>query len=259
MTQITPFPSPSTATQNPDAVWINVSPGFDRLDRKLLGCLASYREIAHWAYRQTPDEPGSLEIALTLLHDYLKGQNCPMDLMGHSTGGLLGLLYARRYPRRVKSLTLLSVGVNPLVDWQAHYYSRLEKMPCSRSRILTQMAYSLFGYQAKPLIRSWVKLLETDLNHSPSPHSLLKRCSLFPGGVPVPVLICGGQEDAVVDPAQIQGWCPWLKPEDRIWYCPEGRHFFHAAFPQPVARQILSFWQDHHLRTLIPEANHSIS
>jgi pimeloyl-ACP methyl ester carboxylesterase len=243
MSQIFPFPEPSTAKTSPDALWLNVSPGLERLDRKLLSCLARHHQVSHWAYRQTPDEPGSLDIALTLLHDFLKGQHRPVHLLGHGTGGLLGLLYARKHPRRVKSLTLLSVGVNPTVDWQAYYYNHLEKLPCSRHEILTQMAYSLFGYQAKPLIRSWVNLLEMDLAHSPSPHSLLKRVSLFPGGVPVPLMACGGEEDPIIDSHQIQGWRPWLKPEDRIWICPKGRHFFHATFPQQVASKILSFWE----------------
>jgi pimeloyl-ACP methyl ester carboxylesterase len=257
MSQILPFPRQQAMQSSPDALWLNVSPGLHKLDHKLLGCLARHRQVSHWAYRQTPDEPSSLDIALTLLHDFLKSQPRPVHLLGHGTGGVLGLLYARKHPRRVKSLTLLSVGVNPMVDWQAHYYAQLEKLPCSRRHILTQMAYSLFGYQAKPLIRSWVNLLEVDLTHSPSPHSLLKRVSLFPGGVPVPLMVCGGGEDPIIDPHQIQGWRPWLKPEDRIWTCPEGRHFFHATFPQQVASQVLSFWEapaSHHLITANQEA-----
>jgi|GEM_PF-2838428 len=66
--------------------------------------------------------PTSLDAALVLLHDYLKEGDRPLHLLGHSTGGLLGLLYAHRYPERVRSLTLLSVGVHPAIDWQAHYY-----------------------------------------------------------------------------------------------------------------------------------------
>lgn len=232
---------PMTFPPCSDALWLNVSPSFERFDHKLLVGLARYGEVAHWAYRQTPDEPSCLAIAVTLLHDYLKGRDRPVHLLGHGTGGLVGLLYARQNPHRVNSLTLLAVGVNPMVDWQAHYYGQLERLPCSRQQVLTQMVYSLFGHQARPLVPGWVNLLEQDLIQSVSPHSLLKRASLCPGSVAVPLLVCGGQDDAVVTPTQIRGWQPWLKPGDRLALCP-GRHFFHASHPQPVISQILSFW-----------------
>jgi pimeloyl-ACP methyl ester carboxylesterase len=107
--------------------------------------------------------------------------------------------------------------------------------------VLTQMVFSLFGHQSRPLLRGWINLLEQDLLHSVSPHSLLKRVSLCPSSVAMPLLVCGGEADTVIDPTQIQGWQPWLKGSDRIASFP-GRHFFHAVHPHPVASQILSFW-----------------
>lgn len=227
----------------PDALWLNVSASFQRFDQALLKPLARYIPIAHWAYRQTPDEPSSLSAALDLLHEFMQQQAHPLHLIGHGTGGLLGLLYTRQHPERVRTLTLLSVGVNPMVDWQAHYYAQLEALPCSRQRVLAQMAYTLFGHQAQPLVGGWVRLLEQDLAHSPSPHSLWKRQSALPGRVPVPMMVCGSADDVVVAPAQIQGWQPWLKAGDRLWQCPGGRHFFHAVHPQAVAQEVLKFWQ----------------
>ncbi|NJL46134.1 MAG: alpha/beta hydrolase [Leptolyngbyaceae cyanobacterium SM2_3_12] len=233
-----------TLPSSPDALWLNVSPSFQRFDYKLLGCLVRHVEVAHWAYHQTPDEASSLEIAITLLHDYIKGQNRSIHLVGHGTAGLLGWLYARRYPNRVKSLTLLSVGVNPMLDWQSHYYSQLAMRPWGRQKVLAQMAITLFGHQAQPLLNGWIALLEKDLAQSLSPHSLFRREDLCPGRVPVPLLACGSTDDAIVTPEQLQGWKPWLKPEDRLWQCPGGRHFFHAVYPPLVANQILGFWGD---------------
>jgi pimeloyl-ACP methyl ester carboxylesterase len=227
----------------PEALWLNVSASFQRFDQAFLKTLAHHIDISHWAYRQTPDEPSSLAIALDLLHDFMATQSGPLHLIGHGTGGLVGLLYARQCPERVRSLTLLSVGVNPMVDWQSRYYAQLEALPCSRQRVLAQMAYTLFGHQARPLVSGWVRLLEQDLAHSPSPHSFWKRHNSFPGQVPVPLMVCGSEDDAVVDPVQIQGWQPWLKPGDRLWQCPGGRHFFHAAHPDVVAQEVLKFWQ----------------
>ena len=92
-------------------VWINANPSFKRFDDRIIRYLSCQVPIAYWEYRQEWDEASSIEIALILLHDYLKSRSQPVDLIGHGTGGLLGLLYARR----VKSLTLLGVGCNPAI------------------------------------------------------------------------------------------------------------------------------------------------
>lgn len=230
--------------ETPAALWLSVNPSFKRLEQPLLAKLNSDRRIAHWSYCQTPDEPSSLEVAVTLLHDYVKGCDRPLHLIGHSTGGLVGLQYARQYPKRVKSLTLLGVGVNPALDWKAYYYTQLALLTCSRTRMLTQIVYSLFGPQRKHCLEGLIKLLERDLMESLSLHSLLRRFSLFPGGVPAPLLICGGQEDTLVDPGQIQSWQPWMKGGDRLWFCPDGHHFFHVTHPQASAQAILNFWHE---------------
>jgi len=228
----------------PDALWLSVSPGFQWLSERFLNCLAKRYRVARWAYSQTPDEPGSLDVAVTLLQDYIKGLDRPIHLLGHGTAGLLGLLYAQQFPERVRSLSLLSVGVNPALDWQAYYYTLLETLPCRRERILAQMVRTLFGsHHSQPAMKDWIGLLEQDLMHSPTPHSPLGRVNLCAGGVAVPLLICGGSNDAILDDSQLQGWGSWLKDGDRLWQCPSGRHFFHGDYPHAVSNQILNFWE----------------
>ncbi len=225
----------------PDALWLNVSPALEKIDRPLLNALSRQMAIAQWQYCQTPDEPMSLQIALELLHDYLQQYDRPVHLLGHSTGGLLGLLYARRYPDQVRSLTLLSVGVNPAIDWQAHYYTQFQLLPCSRKALLTQTVYNLFGFQSRLMLPGFLRLLEQDLKQSLSPHTLYRRASFSPGGLSVPLMVCGSQDDSVVDPNLLAGWQPWLKDGDRLWLCPDGRYFFHSVHPQLVSQKIGDF------------------
>lgn len=242
----------------PDAMLLNVSPGLQKFDRPLLNQLSQQISIAHWEYSQTPDEPMSLEIALGLLHDYLKQQDHPVHLIGHSTSGLLGLLYARRYPKKVRSLTLLSVGVHPTIDWQAYYYAQLEHLRCSREIILTRIACNLFGHQSRSRITEILRILERDLRTSLSPHTLYQRVSFFPGGVPVPLLVCGSQDDMIINSNLLQGWQPWLKQGDQIWQCSKGRHFFHYFHSQQVSEQITNFWRLQPLFSKSLESNANI-
>ncbi|MCU0523263.1 MAG: alpha/beta hydrolase [Elainella sp. Prado103] len=227
----------------PQAIWINVSPSFKFLSQPLLHYLSHHTTIACWDYHQTPDEPCSLDTAINLLHDYLQCCDQPLHLMGHSTGGLISLLYARKYPARVKSLSLLSVGMHPAVDWQAHYYVQRQLLSCPRELILTQMVDHLFGSHIRMPVHRLVKILEQDLDYSLSPHSLFKRNSIASGNVEVPLLVCGGEDDIVVDQNHLGGWKDSLKPCDRLWVCPNERHFFHFCRPRAVSQTITTFWE----------------
>ena len=187
-------------------------------------------------------KPCCLDTAITLLHDYLKQCDRPIHLLGHGVSGLIGLLYARQYPQRVKSLTLLSVGAYPAVNWQAHYYVLRQLISCSREIILSQMVRLLFGDQSRTMTQRLLYLLEQDLDNGFSIHSLAHRTCLPPGGVDVPLLICSSATDLIIAPHSHDQWVHSFKPTDRFWECPEGSHFFHYFYPQQVSRAILEFW-----------------
>jgi pimeloyl-ACP methyl ester carboxylesterase len=225
----------------PDAIWLNTSPSLLCFAQPLLCELSRNVTIARWEYSQTQDEASSLDVAIELLCDYLQSINQPVHLIGHSTGGLLGLLYTRRYPEKVKSLTLLAVGADAAVDWQAHYYAHLPYL--SRRKILSAMVCNLFGYHNEKTVKRLERLLERDKNCSLSPHSLFKRLSVPPAPVPVPLMVCGSTDDIIVEPDALQGWRPFLMEDDCYWECQKGRHFFHFFYPNLVAEQILDFWQ----------------
>jgi pimeloyl-ACP methyl ester carboxylesterase len=226
----------------PSVLMLSTSPSLKGFNQGLMRYLSWQVTIGQWEYCQSKDEASSIEVALTLLHDYLKTNDQPIHLIGHGTSGLVGLLYAHRHPDRVKSLTLLSVGVHPAVDWQAHYHVYLKLLPCSRDTILMQMVYNLFGYQSRPIARNLVRMLEQDLCNSLSPHTVYQSTSIAPDTAAVPMLVCGSEDDIIITPHELMGWQDWLGKGDQIWKCPQGRHFFHYFCPQVVAQQICSFW-----------------
>jgi pimeloyl-ACP methyl ester carboxylesterase len=229
-----------------DVLWIGVSPALQRFHRPLMNNLSQSHSVRAWEYSQTADEPLCLETAVDLLHRYLARFAQPVHLVGHSISGLVGLLYARQYPQWVRSLTLLSVGANPAWDWQAHYYLQAQLLRCSRYVRLAQMVHNLFGHQPRSKMLALVRLLEQDLFTALSPHTLAHQLYLPPEEVPVPVCICGGEADIVIDPNLLQGWQPYLQTEDgqdRIWQCSNGGHFFHFEHPQATGEQIRDFWQ----------------
>ncbi|WP_071516604.1 alpha/beta hydrolase [Geitlerinema sp. PCC 9228] len=227
----------------PDLLWLNVSPSLQSLHQPLLRKLARYCTVAQWKYQQNPDEPSCLDIPVTLLHDYLKTSHRPVHLAGHGLAGLVGWLYAKRHPERVRSLTLLAVGANLAVDWQAHYYAQRQLLRCSRSLLLAQMAYHLFGSENRRQNKGLSQMLEWDLDNSPSPHSLLGHFSLSAEAIRVPLLVCGSEDDVAIDPSHLRQWQQFMKPSDRLWVSAAGRHFFHYFYPTDVTHQMLDFWQ----------------
>lgn len=230
--------SPSAAP-----VWINANPSFKYFDGRIVRYLSNQVPIAYWEYGQNLDEPSCIEIALTLLHDYLKSKSQAIDLIGHGTGGLLGLLYARKYPHRVKSLTLLGVGCAPAIDWQAHYYQMRKLLPCSQDVLLARMVQMMFGHQSRSNVLDLIEFLKRDLYTAPTAHSLYQINRIDAGGVSMPLMVCGSENDGIVDPCALNGWNDYLKDRDLLWTTPLGHHFFHYFFPEFTGRKIVKFWQ----------------
>lgn len=228
----------------PLVVWVSVSPSLYKLDRPVVAQLHQSLPVVVWRYEQEPDEGNSFARALMILDDYLRSLTRPVHLIGHSMSGVLGLLYARICPERLHSLSLLSVGELPTVDWQAQYYTRLQMMPCGREFVLAQMVRELFGHQQRSIFSVLRQLLQQDLDCALSPHSLWKVDSLKPGGVEVPLFVAGGRDDTVVPARALKGWMKWFKHGDRLWECPKGRHFFHRFYPHLLEDELLQFWQE---------------
>ncbi|MEM6598374.1 MAG: alpha/beta hydrolase [Cyanobacteria bacterium P01_C01_bin.69] len=235
--------------KKPDVLWLSVSPYLKCFDQRLMSQLTKRSTVRRWKYCQTIDEPCSADAVVEALHEYLSNQAAKADaakskvhLIGHGVSGVVGLLYARRYPQHVASLTLLSVSSSPAVNWQAHYYALRKLLPCSREVILGQLTRLLFGPQAPRFTTALSQLLLRDLDSNLTLHSLAHQTHIPAGGVEVPLLVCSGEIDDVVSSQQQGDWTRWLKTGDRIWHCPKGRHFFHFYHYKAVAKTISGYW-----------------
>jgi pimeloyl-ACP methyl ester carboxylesterase len=225
----------------PNVLWLSVSPYLKCFDQRLLSRLVKTAAIQRWEYCQSLDEPCSIDAVISSLHEYLSDRPHKTHLLGHGVSGVIALLYARRYPQRVASLTLLSVGAMPAVNWQAHYYALRGHLPCSRDMILAQMSRLLFGQQPARFSNALAQLLKQDLDSNLTLHSLAHHTQVAPGGVEVPLLICEGQIDSILQGHETS-WQKWMKPGDRLWSCPEGNHFFHFQHSVAVAKAISDYW-----------------
>ncbi|MEM1369805.1 MAG: alpha/beta fold hydrolase [Cyanobacteria bacterium P01_H01_bin.15] len=225
-----------------DALWISVSPSFERFNRPLEGRLSSDCRLAVWEYVLGPDESTSLEGVVGMLQEYMAQQTEPIHLIGHGLSGLVGLLLARRYPSQVKSLTLLAVGCDPAHHWQTEYYQLLANLPCQGRNILNKLVAAIFGRQPLAKAHNLADILAEDLLKAPSPTSLWRQYTVYPRPLSSPLLVCGSVDDPIVSPGALQGWSAQFKASDRLWQCPGGRHFFHYFYPDATRSEIVKFW-----------------
>jgi len=248
----------------PDVLYLAVSPHLKCFDQRLMSQLSKSATVRQWRYLQTIDEPCSPELVVKTLHEYLQSRTAAVadstgmlpkvHLIGHGVSGVIGLLHARQYPQHVASLTLLSVSATPAMNWQAHYYALRKLLPCSREVILGQMIRLLCGQQSPRFTTALAQLLARDLDSNLTLHSLAHSTQVAEGAVEVPLLICQGELDDVTASPQA-GWERWLKAGDRIWQCPEGRHFFQFHHYQQVAKVITQYWAQLQ-RSQLPDQPH---
>lgn len=231
-----------------EALWLSVSPHLARFDQRLLLGLSRTYRVAWWEYSQSPDQPCCFDTAIVLLHDFLKAKDRPLHLIGHGLSGVVAWIYASQYPERVKSLTLLSVGENPVITWHAHYYALRQLLPCGRGMLLAQMVRLLFGPQTPCMTSALVERLQLELDTSLTLQSLAHQTQWSVSSIKPPMLICNGAADVITGNSIASEMPHWLKAGDRCWVCPEGRHFFHYEYPQRVAEQIQDHWDSVRLR-----------
>lgn len=104
----------------------------------------------------------------------------------------------------------------------------------------------MFGHQNNKNTLDLIKILQRDLCTAPTAHSLYRLSRVEPGGVSMPMMVCGSENDGIVVPLALAGWQDYLKENDILWTHPWGHHFFHYFFPQETGRQVIKFWQQVH-------------
>ena len=224
-------------------LWVSASPSLKYFHRRLLNNLSKVVKLEFWEYYQTLDEGSSIDGAIDLLQEHLDKSECPVHLIGHGVGGAIALGYARIYPAKVASLTLLSVAVQPAINWHSYYYTQLQSLPYRRECVLKSIASNLFPHIYPNYISDLVERLSRDLIESPSNHSLFRLDTQSEGGVEMPLLICVSQDDPVITSSALYGWLSYSKSLDTIWRSSTGGHFFHHFHPELVSYQIEHFWQ----------------
>jgi pimeloyl-ACP methyl ester carboxylesterase len=236
--------SPSQTLCDRQFLWIGTSPSLQCFHRRILGILGQEFSLKYWEYAQTPDEPGSLEVALDLLHDFIKTSDRPLHIIGHGLGGVLALNYARCYPGRVASVVLISVAAQPAITWQTYYYQQLSKICCRRDVVLQLVAGWISGISCPRYIQHLAERLDRDLLEAPSDTSLLKKDTLFcQGSILQPLLVCGAIDDPVLMGGIFSEWQHHLKPGDQFWHQPTGGHFFHHRHAEAVGKKVRDFWR----------------
>lgn len=234
-----------------DVLWVSSSPVLQRFDKPLLQYLSQYVNVAQWEYRHGKDEGGSIEEAVDLLDEFLSDCSYPVHLAGHGAGGAIALIFARRYPQKVRSLTLLAVASQPANTWHVHYYLQRQVLTMSREQVLASSVRYLFGEQPHNTTKKLMAVLDRDLEQTPLLHSLFKLTELPKGGVSMPMMICGSKNDPIVNSPVLKDWLKILKTQDYLWECANGYHFFHYFYPQQVGGQMLNFWQPYHLPSVL--------
>lgn len=238
-------------TDDIDVLWVSSSKVLQRFDQPLLRYISQYMNVYQWEYCDRKDEGRSIDEAVELVNELLGQYSHPIHLAGHGAGGAIALSVARRYPQKVRSLVLLAVAPQPANTWHVHYYLQRQVFSMSRQQVLVSSVRHLFGTQTPGTTKKLMAILSRDLEQSPLLHSLFKLVDLPTGGVSMPMLVCGSKTDPIVHPSALIKWLQVFKPEDCLWECPKGHHFFHFFYPQQVGERMLDFWEITHLEKIL--------
>ncbi len=227
---------------SPEIIWLDIQPSLYGFNCRLVRLLTASRRVKRWSFQHDPDEACTIDTIHNLLRESIVSSKQRPHVVAHGISGTIACLFAQQYPELLSSLTLLSVDTNNANHWTSHYHVMRGQLPCSRDKILTNLASKLFDVEDQRIIATLAKLMAKCLDCDFVISSLFSNSLSGHLQAPkVPTLIINGDYDFVVDKAAKTRWNSKLKLGDHYESVDAGRHFFHFHKPALTAEKINAF------------------
>jgi len=169
------------------------------------------------------------------------------NLLGVSFGGVIGLEFAARFPRRVGSLSVQGVGArleSNLVKLIANMALTRYPLP-SENAFVNQFFKLLFGRGPHPwpqfdfVVRHCWQTDQSVMTHR---FRLIRRRDLRPrlGRIRIPVLVMSAERDVLVSQASLLDLCNGIR-DVKFVKLPSGGHLAFLVHPDLVADEVRQF------------------
>ena len=228
--------------KNSKILWIDLQPSLYCLFKRTAQTLGQHFEVKRWSFEHDLDESCDINIVHSLLKQTIENSSGPIHLIGHGLSGTIAYLYAQKYPRKIASVSLLSVDVQSTNQWTSHYQNMRSQLPCSRFHILSHLSRLLIDTHTNHVqnitTRLLAKCLDNDFVHGSifQNYTIENLCK-----IEAPLLVVNGDKDFVVDGNSSQRWQHHLKPGDCYQLIGGGRHFFPFNKWLETSKMIESF------------------
>ena len=212
---------------------------------ELLSAAAGRRALIYdrWGYGQSDArarfEPGFLEAEVPGLREIVEDEaNEPVDLVGHSDGASIALLFAAAHPELVRSV--ISIAAHTFVE--PVNTKRIDAMLRAASAgSMPAWLERLHGDRAEQLLRAWA---EVWLGGEHGRWDIRDRLT----NIRCPVLALQGDGDEFGTRAQLDSIGEGVSTVE-TWLMEGAGHTPHADRPDDVVRRSLDFWKAIALRS----------
>ena len=223
-------------------LWIDLQPSLYCLFKRTAQTLGQNFKVKRWAFEHDLDESCDVEVVHSLLRQTIENSSTPVHLIGHGISGTIAYLYAQKYPKKILSVSVLSVDTYSTNQWTSHYQSMRSQLPCSRFQILSHLSRLLVDSQTEQVGLIVTRLLAKCLDNDFVYGSIVKSQTIMNlNKAEVPILVINGEKDFVVDEQSHNRWRQYLKPGDCYQKVTNGRHFFPFTEWSQTAKMIESF------------------